>query len=82
MLIAIKTLEKPYKVDPLARHDFDSFIVESFLRQRNVLMHKKSNVSLKTMFGQENLETPKNSIKIGEPSKQNIQEKVKGVSRT
>jgi len=47
LVVAIKTLEKPSKVDPLAKHDFDSFIVESFQRQRTVLMHKKSHITLK-----------------------------------
>lgn len=27
---AIKTMRNPLQVDPLERHDFDSFIVESF----------------------------------------------------
>jgi len=27
---AIRTLAKPFNVDPFARHDFDSFIVECF----------------------------------------------------
>ena len=29
---AIKTLAEPLYVDPMQRHDFDSFIVESFQR--------------------------------------------------
>jgi len=32
LVLAIKTLQKPFIVDPLAKHDFDSFIVETFQR--------------------------------------------------
>ena len=27
---AIKTLQKPFELDPLSKHDYDSFTVESF----------------------------------------------------
>jgi len=30
LVSAIQTLAKPINVDPLARHDFDSFILEQF----------------------------------------------------
>lgn len=32
MITAIKSLQKPYTIDPLARYDYDSFVVESFQR--------------------------------------------------
>ena len=42
LFAAIRSLQGPYIVDPLARHDFDSFIVETFQRQHRVHNNKKS----------------------------------------
>ena len=41
---AIKTLQKPLVVDPFERHDYDSFIVECYQRQRSTGVQKKSLV--------------------------------------
>lgn len=42
LLEAIKTLERPLRIDPLIKHDFDSFIVENFKRQRTTSIIKKN----------------------------------------
>ena len=42
MITAIKSLQKPYAIDPLVRYDYDSFVIESFQRQRSSLLNKKS----------------------------------------
>lgn len=76
---AIKTLQKPVMVDPLARHDFDSFIVESYKRQRHVVQHKKNQVSSKSLFAQEASETPQlGPAKFIDQSKSGGQERSRG----
>ena len=46
LIDAIKTLQIPSLIDPLDKHTFDSYIVESMQKQRSIKLHKEvSNAS-------------------------------------
>lgn len=61
LITAIKTLAKPLSLDPLAKHDFDSFIVESYKRQRSSIVKKSVPIGAKGVFAEpEGLDTPRN----------------------
>ena len=41
---AIKTLQRADMTNPLEKHDFDSFIIESLQRQRKLITDKKEKL--------------------------------------
>ena len=63
-------MRNPLYVDPLERHDFDSFIVESFQRQRTTVVNKKSisQMGQPAVAKESGMETPR-SVSIASHAK-------------
>lgn len=45
LIDAIKTLQKPDLIDPLAKHSFDTSVVETMQKQRTMILQKKSSIA-------------------------------------